>query len=224
MGADAGARSAPQSGAPVGGTARPADAGAEPVAGRPLGSDVSASHYTRTAVALHWAIAGLIFTALFMGWTMTDMAISPQRLRVYNYHKWVGITVLWLAVLRVIWKLTHRSPPLLPMPRWQQIAAHAGHGLLYLLMLVMPVTGWIYSNAAGYPVVYLGRLPLPTLVGRNHALAAGWVRVHGALGITLAVVVGGHVLAALYHHFVSRDGTVQRMLTWRHARTGAGEQ
>lgn len=180
------------------------------------GTILSASHYTRTAVGLHWAVAGLILTALFMGWTMTDMEVSPQRLKVYNWHKWVGVTVLVLAVLRLVWRLTHRPPPLPDaVPAWQRVAAHAGHGLLYLLMLVMPVTGWIYSNYSGYPVVYLGRIPLPNLVERDRELAAVWVQIHATLGIILAVVVAGHVLAALYHQFIARDGTLTRMLTWR---------
>lgn len=187
---------------------------------------MSAPHYTRTAVALHWLVAVLIFSALILGWTMTSMDISPQRLKAYNYHKWIGVTVLWLGLLRLLWKLTHKAPPLPPMPRWQQLAAHAGHGLLYLLMLGIPVTGWIYSNAAGYPIVYLGRIPLPTLVGRNRALAAQWVQVHHVLAFALAVVIAGHVLAALHHQFIVRDGTLRRMLSWRSAAaaTTSGER
>jgi cytochrome b561 len=101
------------------------------------------------------------------------------------------------------------------MPRWQQLAAHAGHGLLYVLMLAVPLAGWIYSNAAGYPVVYLGKLPLPNLVERDKELAAAWLQVHGSLAFTLAVLVGLHVLAALQHHFIAKDNTLRRMLAWR---------
>jgi cytochrome b561 len=174
-----------------------------------------AQHYTRTAVALHWLVAGFVISAVFMGWTMTDMEISPQKLKLYNYHKWVGVTVLALAVLRIVWKLTHKPPALLPMPRWQQIAAHAGHGVLYVLMLAVPLSGWIYSNAAGYRVVYLGKLPLPNLVERNRELAAQWVEVHGSLAFLLGVLVAVHVLAALKHQFIDKDNTLRRMLTWR---------
>jgi cytochrome b561 len=177
---------------------------------------LTASHYTRTAVGLHWAVAGLVLTALFMGWTMTEMAVSPQRLKVYNWHKWVGVTVLLLAVARLLWRLTHRAPPLeAGMPAWQRAGAHFGHGLLYLLLFLMPLTGWVYSNYSGYPVVYLGKVPLPDLVERNRELAATWLDVHVALSIVLAVVAGLHVLAALHHHFIVRDGTLRRMLAWR---------
>jgi cytochrome b561 len=176
---------------------------------------IMASHYTRTAVALHWLVAGLVLAALFMGWTMTSMEISPARLKLYNYHKWVGVTVLVLALLRIYWRLTHRPPPLEAMPRWQQISAHAGHGLLYLLMLAVPLSGWAYSNASGYAIMYLGRVPLPALVNKDKVLAAQLVEVHEVLAITFAVLVSLHVLAALQHHFVHKDQTLRRMLAWR---------
>jgi cytochrome b561 len=172
-------------------------------------------HYTRTAVSLHWLIAGLIIAAVFLGWTMTDMDISPARLKRYNYHKWVGITVLALAVVRLVWKMTHKAPALLPMPRWQQIAAHATHGLLYVLMLAVPISGWVYSNASGYPVVYLGKLPLPNLVEKDRELAASWVEVHEALAIGLVTLVALHLLAVLKHQFISKDKLLSRMLSWR---------
>ena len=174
------------------------------------------SHYTRTAVALHWSIAGLILAALFMGWTMTGMEISPARLKLFNYHKWVGVTVLLLALFRLGWRLSHAAPPLLPMPRWQQLAAHGGHYLLYGLLLAVPVAGWIYSNASGYPVVYLGKIPLPNLMHRNRELAGLWRDVHVTLATTLVILVVVHVLAALQHHFLHKDDTLRRMFTWRH--------
>jgi len=173
------------------------------------------AHYTRTAVSLHWLIAGLIIAAVFMGWTMTRMEITPARLKLFNYHKWVGVTVLALALLRLAWRLTHSPPPLEPMPRWQKAAAHGGHALLYLLMLAVPVAGWIYSNASGYPVVYLGKIPLPNLMERNRELAGSLRDLHVALATALVVVVVLHVLAALQHHFLHRDNTLRRMLAWR---------
>lgn len=176
---------------------------------------MAATHYTRTAVGLHWAAAALIIAGLFMGWTMTEMPISPQRLTTYNYHKWIGVTVLALTIFRLVWRATHRPPQLLPMAAWQRASARIGHGLLYLLMLAVPLAGWIYSNASGYPVVYLGKLPLPNLVETNRELAQVWVQVHGTLALILAISIGLHVLAALQHQFMARDNTLRRMLTWR---------
>lgn len=173
------------------------------------------ARYTRTAVGLHWLIAGLIFAALFMGWTMTAMELSPGKLQLFNYHKWVGVTVLALALLRIGWRFGHRPPPLEPVPAWQRLAAHASHVLLYVLMLALPLSGWAYSNATGYPIVYLGKIPLPDLVGRDKVLAEQLVRVHGTLAVLLAVIVSLHVLAALEHHFIRRDSTLRRMLSWR---------
>jgi cytochrome b561 len=82
-------------------------------------------------------------------------------------------------------------------------------------MFAVPLAGWIYSNASGYRVVYLGKLPLPNLVERDKELAAAWLQVHGNLAMILAVLIGVHVLAALQHQFIARDGTLRRMLTWR---------
>lgn len=171
--------------------------------------------YTRTAVTLHWLISGLIICAFALGWVMTDLAMSPLKLRMFNWHKWVGVTVLGLAALRGIWRLTHAAPPLLPMPAWQKAAAHGLHGLLYVLLFAQPLSGWIYSNAAGFPIVYLGKIPLPILVSKNKALADQWLQVHQALGWILAALVTLHILAALKHHFVDRDATLRRMLSWR---------
>lgn len=148
---------------------------------------------------------------------MTDLAISPLKVRMYNWHKWVGMTILALAALRTAWRLTHPAPRLLPMAAWQRRTAHAFHGLLYLLMFALPVSGWAYSNATGYPIVYLGLLRLPNLLSRNKELATKLVTVHEALGWTLFAILVLHILAALKHHFVDRDDTLRRMLRWRSA-------
>ena len=172
-------------------------------------------HYTRTAIALHWAVAALVITAFAMGWIMTGMAISPLKLKVFSWHKWLGVTVLALFFIRGLWRLTHAPPPLLPMPAWQRLTAHALHGLLYLLILVQPLTGWLYSNAAGYPIVYLKLIPLPNLVAKDKALADTFEKLHGTGAVILATAIGLHLLAALKHHLIDRDDTLRRMLRWR---------
>jgi len=171
--------------------------------------------YTRTAVALHWIVALLISVGFTLGATMTDLSVSPRKIRLFAYHKWIGITVLGLVVLRLLWRLTHPAPPDEPMPRWQRIAAHATHWLLYLLMLATPLAGWLYSSAAGYPVVYLKLWQLPDLVSKNKQLANVLVEVHGYLAWTLLWVVVLHAAAALKHHFFDRDATLRRMLAWQ---------
>lgn len=174
----------------------------------------AAAGYTRTAVSLHWLIAGLIISAFALGWVMTELAISPLKVKMFNWHKWVGMTILGLAAIRTLWRLTHPAPPLLPMPAWQHVSAHALHGVLYLLMFALPLSGWAYSNATGYPIVYLGLWRLPDLVAKNKELAAQLVELHEILGWLLVAVLAVHVLAALKHHVIDKDDTLRRMLRW----------
>src|SRR5512142_1533413 len=102
--------------------------------------------YTRTAVALHWLIALLIFAAFPLGVYVHDLPLSPHKLRLFSYHKWIGVTVFMLAVVRVSWRVTHRSPPLPErMPLWEKIAAESVHYLLYVTIFAIPLSGWLMS-------------------------------------------------------------------------------
>lgn len=186
------------------------------MAANPVNS-AQTGNYTRTAVALHWLMAALIVGAFCLGWIMTDLAVSPLKLKMFNWHKWLGITILACAVLRALWKLTHPAPPLLPMPAWQKAVARASHWLLYLLMFVIPVSGWAYSNAAGYPIVYLGLWRLPDLVAKNKELADRLVELHEWLGWLLLATLAAHVAGALKHHLIDHDDTLRRMLGRRRA-------
>lgn len=167
--------------------------------------------YSCTAIALHWLLAAAIVVSLGVGFTMTELPMSPQRLKLYNWHKWAGITILVLSALRLLWRLTHRPPADLPMPAWQRRAAHGTHTLMYLLFFAVPLTGWAYSSAAGFPVVVYGVLPLPDWVPADKALAEAIKPWHGRLATLLGVVVLAHVAAALKHHFIDRDGLIHRM-------------
>lgn len=180
-------------------------------AANPVSPSVNESRYTGTAVSLHWLIAALIICAFTLGWIMTDLEVSPLKLRMFNWHKWVGVTILLLAIVRLLWRLTHKPPAMLPMPAWQRIAAKTLHAVLYVLLLLQPLSGWVYSNAAGYQVVYLGLVPLPNLVAKDKATADVLMERHEFLGWCLLVVVSLHILAALKHHFVDGDATLKRM-------------
>ncbi len=174
---------------------------------------MSVARYTRTAVALHWLTALLIFGNFPLGLYMADLHLSPLKLRLVSYHKWIGIGVLLVAVLRLLWRAAHRPPPLVAgMPRWQEIAAHATHHVLYLLLLAVPLSGWLMSSALGVPVVWFGVLPLPDLVGKNKELGEVLKVVHEGLNYTLLAVVAVHVAGAVKHQVVDRDGTLARML------------
>jgi cytochrome b561 len=170
--------------------------------------------YTGTAILLHWLTALLVVAAFSLGVTMVDIpGLTPTKLKYFSWHKWLGVTVLGLACLRVTWRLAHAAPAYpYKMPRWQQNAAHALHGLLYLLIFAVPLSGYFYSLAAGVPVVYLGVLPLPVLIGPDPELKPVLKTVHYLLDMALLSGFVLHLLAALKHRFIDRDGVFQRML------------
>jgi cytochrome b561 len=170
--------------------------------------------YTNIAILFHWLIALLIIGSFTMGVVMTDMpGITPTKLKYYSWHKWAGVTILGLAMLRLLWRLTHKAPPYpAGMSSWQRSAAHALHALLYVLMFAVPLSGYFYTLSAGYPVVYFGLFELPVLIGPNPELKPLLKGLHYWLNMALAGAVGLHVLAALKHQLIDRDGVLKRMM------------
>ena len=171
------------------------------------------SRYTQPAIGLHWLIALIVFMLFPVGLYMADLPVSPTKLKLYSYHKWAGVTVFALALLRVWWRATHAAPPLpASMPRWQQAFAHATHHLLYLLLFAIPLSGWLMSSAKGFQTVYFGVLPIPDLLAKNKELGEQLEVVHMLLNYTMAALLAAHIAAALKHHFVDRDDILTRML------------
>ncbi len=171
----------------------------------------TALRYTDTAIALHWLLALMILASFSVGLYMADLPFSPTRLKLFSWHKWAGVTILALSGLRLLWRLTHRPPADAPMPAWQARMAHATHGLLYALFFAVPLAGWAYSSAAGFPVVWFGVLPLPDFVPVDKALAETLKGLHAVLAWGLAICVGLHVAGALKHQWIDRDGLIDRM-------------
>lgn len=173
---------------------------------------IAAERYGTLAVLFHWVIALLILAGLPLGLYMVDLPLSPSKLRYYSWHKWIGVTVFVLALARLAWRAGHRPPAPLPgQPRWQLAAAHATHVVLYLLMIAIPLSGWLYSSAAGVPTVYLGLVQLPDLVSKDTQLKESLRILHVVLTYTLAALVLLHAAAAIKHALVDRDGTLSRM-------------
>ncbi len=172
--------------------------------------------YTRTAIALHWLMAVLLAAIFSVGIYMHELPLSPWKLQIYSWHKWAGVTAFLLVLVRLGWRFTHR-PPDLPsaMPRPIRLVAHAGHALLYLLMIAVPLTGWLMSSAKGFQTVYFGVLPIPDLLAKDPALGDFLRDIHATLNFLLAGVVAGHVAAALKHHLIDRDDVLRRMLPRR---------
>lgn len=170
--------------------------------------------YGATAIGLHWIIALLIIAAFVMGLYMTGIhGFSLLKLKLFSWHKWIGVTVFGLALLRVVWRATHAAPPVAAgTPAWQAKAAGGVHHLLYVLMVLVPITGYFYTLAAGVPVVYLGKWAMPVLIDKNESLAPVLQAVHTWLNYGMAAIVLMHAAAALKHQFINRDGTLARML------------
>lgn len=171
------------------------------------------SRYGLTAIVLHWLVAALIGAAFTLGVVMVDIpGLTPTKLRYFSWHKWLGVTVLAVVGLRLLWRLWRGVPPPVTMASWQQRASAIGHALLYGLMFAVPLSGYFYSLAAGVPVVYFGIWPLPVLMEADPVLKPVLKQLHITLVYSMLAVIIVHILAALKHHFIDRDGVLKRML------------
>lgn len=172
-----------------------------------------AVRYGGMAQSAHWLTVLLLIGSFTLGYVMTDMAMSPTRLKLFAYHKWIGVTIFALVALRLGWRLFVPPPPLpASMAVWERRLAAVTHALLYGLLFMVPLSGWLMSSAKGFQTVYFGVLPIPDLLGKNKELASLLEDAHEVLTCTLLGLVAMHVAAALKHHFINRDGVLQRML------------
>jgi cytochrome b561 len=180
----------------------------------------TANSYGAIAKLLHWTIVVLIIAQFFIAESADELPDGIEKLGLISRHKSIGMLVLILALVRILWKLANRGTPAqVPMPRRQQIAAAAGHGLLYLLVLAQPLTGWAMSSAANYPVTLFGWIQFPALVGANHDLHETLTEVHEGMFYALAAVALLHAAAAIYHHVWMKDDSLRRMLPFGGRRT-----
>ncbi|CAN7432465.1 cytochrome b [Variovorax sp. LjRoot290] len=181
-----------------------------------------APRYGAVAMGLHWLLALLIVASFSVGLYMAGLPFSPMRLKLINWHKWAGITILTLSALRLLWRLSHPPPPLPAciveaMPGWQLVAHRGTHLLLYLLFFAVPLFGWAYSSGLGIPIVWFGLVPLPDFVPVDKDFAEAVLKpMHKGSAFTLAAVVLLHAAAALKHHFADRDGLLDRMWPFSH--------
>lgn len=186
------------------------------------------NRYTRTAMLLHWLVAVLIIGNVALGLTADWFPDALVR-RAVDTHKSIGITVLGLAVLRILWRLSHR-PPAMPRsyPALERVGAHAAHLLLYGLILALPISGWVhdsaYKDAGNTPLRLFGLVPWPRLgfimaldAETKERIHTAWFQVHVYLGYALYALLALHVLGALKHQLIDGEGEFGRMLPWGRA-------
>lgn len=166
--------------------------------------------YHKVSIIFHWLVGFIIIGLLAVGLIMVDMP-KPDKYVFYGWHKAFGIIVLALVVLRLAWRLKQPAPPLPDTtPAFQKLASTLTHYALYAMMLVMPLAGWVMSSAGGHPVSVFG-IPIPAIVEEDKALGALAHDIHEYGGLLLIGLIILHVMAALYHHFIQKDGLLWRM-------------
>lgn len=168
--------------------------------------------YTRVAIALHWLIAIAVIGQFAWGWWMQDIPKQPvgPRVDAFNFHKSVGMTIFALMIVRLLWRIGHRPPPLPPMADWQAALARWTHIVLYAALLIQPLAGYLGSEWSGYPVKYFG-MTLPAWAGKNVALKDLMSATHLATSWVIAAAVALHVAGALKHALIDRDRLLARM-------------
>lgn len=173
------------------------------------------SRYTTTAILLHWLMAIGLIGNFALGAVMHELDFSPAKLQLYAWHKWAGVTLFALLLARLAWRIGNPPPPLPgTLSALARQAAGLAHAMLYVLMLAIPLSGWLMSSAKGVPTVWFGVLPLPDLVGKSAGLGHFLEEVHERLNFALLVLVGIHVAAALKHRLIDRDDILARMWPW----------
>lgn len=180
------------------------------------------ARYTRTAMALHWLVALLIGVNIALAWLVDFLPDDSVRLTI-DTHKSIGITVLGLAILRLLWRLAHK-PPELPATyaSWERRASHAAHMLLYVLIFLMPLSGWLHDSAwkdaATHPMQLFGLIPWPRIgwitsiePATKEMLHDAFGALHTYAGWVLYALFALHVAGALKHQWVDKEKELQRM-------------
>jgi cytochrome b561 len=171
--------------------------------------------YGWIAMLLHWGMAILLVGLTGLGIYMVrlpNVGFDQEKITLILVHKALGMTVLAVALARLLWRLTNALPRFVDtLPPWQQVGARFVHMWLYVLMFLLPVTGWLMSSAGGYPTPVFSWFNVPDLIGRNEHLFQTLIAVHRWLAYAFACVVVLHTSAALRHHFGLHDETLRRM-------------
>jgi len=173
----------------------------------------TASTWGLAAQLLHWLVVAGVALQFVWAWRIDETDSVRQEFALVNHHKSIGMTVLALAVVRLLWRLGSRKPsPPAAMARWERIAAAVSHWTLYALIFAIPLSGWAYTSAAGYGAEFFGLIDIPDFVPAGEQLEARFRDVHELLVRLLLAVTALHAGAALRHHFLLRDDVLKRMM------------
>jgi cytochrome b561 len=165
------------------------------------------------AKLLHWIMAALVLAQFVLGWTASKWRLSPLKLELFVWHKSIGMLILGLLMLRIFWRLANPTPAMPgDTPAWERRAARISHVLLYLLLIAMPVTGWIVNSAANIPFRIFWLIPLPAIAEPAERTADLAKLAHLALFVVLSAMLLVHIGAALRHHYVKGNDVLTRML------------
>ncbi|HEY0562997.1 MAG TPA: cytochrome b [Methylophilus sp.] len=173
-------------------------------------------HYRGASIALHWIMLALMI-AVYACIELKGFYPKGSDIRegLKTWHFMLGLSVLSLALIRLYFKFNSVAPPIVPAPtKLQAAAASVGHALLYVLMIALPIGGWLMLSAAGKPIPFFG-LTLPPLLSENKELAKTIKEIHETAGTLGYYLIGLHALAALFHHYVLKDNTLMRMMPKR---------
>ncbi|MCX7310902.1 MAG: cytochrome b [Hyphomicrobiales bacterium] len=169
--------------------------------------------YTLTARVLHWVIAALVLALIPVGIAIANVDFGPWQNTLYDLHRSTGTLVLLLMVVRLCWRLTHPAPPLpQDLQALQRFAAHATHFTLYGLVIAQTIVGWIATSAYRAPIRVFWLFNLPPIWREDRVFSETMFGAHKLIGITLACMLGAHIGAALYHHFIRKDQILMRMV------------
>ena len=171
------------------------------------------STYNWLARQFHWVIAALIFMAFALGLTMETLELSKEKLNFYAWHKWLGMIILMLVVMRLIWRFLTKAPKEQneQVPALMNLAAKIGHFALYAVLIALPLVGWLRSSSAGFQIVLFEMIPVPDLIGKDEVLSKQLAGLHHLLADALAILVIGHIGAVVVHHLVFKDPVLLKM-------------
>ena len=178
-----------------------------------MANGISMEKYSGTAQLLHWLISPLVILQFILAWTADAMERGDTQTTLYLTHKSVGMTVLALAIIRLAWRVMHK-PPAFPatMSVLEQWTARLTHWGLYVLIFVMPLSGWLMSSTAGRSTQWFGLFTFPNLMGENEQWGDFFHEAHELVAWVLFAFAAFHIAAALWHAIVKKDGILQRML------------